>query len=63
MDSEDKRIVGITGMVVIAIISLFSLIVFWHCYIVKTYTNAGYTRTTLQGSDYTHWVKDTNEPK
>ncbi len=62
MDSEDKKTVVITGIVSITIITLFSLIVFWHCYIVETYTDAGYTRTTLPGSDYTHWVKDMNEP-
>lgn len=61
MDSEDKRTVWIVGLLLGCLLLLVCAVAYWHISIVRTYTNAGYNRTTLPGADYTYWVKDVND--
>ena len=57
MNSDDKKIVWIVGICcvsfVVLILSVFSL----YNQRVKTYVENGYTQQTLQGNDYSHWIK------
>lgn len=61
MDSEDKKVVWIVGLLLLFIIMLFAVIAYWHTSVVKTYVSNGYNRTTLPGVSRTYWVKDVND--
>lgn len=42
----------------VLIISVSAMVM--DCYKVRQYTAHGYTRSSLPGSPYTHWVKEAN---
>ena len=62
MDSEDKRNVWMLGVTLSVVVALLIVIAAWHCAIVQTYVEKGYSRTTLPGAEYTYWVKPNETP-
>ena len=56
MDSENRMIVSIVAVICITIIIFFTVGALWNIKVIDTYTGRGYTRTTLPGSEFTHWV-------
>jgi hypothetical protein len=44
--------------ITVVLVTLFlPVIAGWHIIVVRSYTNAGYTKGTVQGDSKVHWIK------
>jgi len=57
MNSDDKKIVWIVGICCVSFVVLVLSAVSLCNQRVKIYVENGYTQQTLQGDNYSHWIK------